>query len=67
MGDVTGAIRNYEAAETHRTEVPRMLFDKGRLEDLEGCVCMYALSSHIIYHHYECVCLERGQQRVATT
>jgi intraflagellar transport protein 140 len=35
VGDAAGAIRHYESAGTHKTEVPRMLFDKGRLGDLE--------------------------------
>ncbi|CAM9220844.1 unnamed protein product, partial [Hapterophycus canaliculatus] len=35
VGDTGGAIQHYELAGTHCTEVPRMLFERGRVEDLE--------------------------------
>ena len=35
IGDTRGAIRNFERADTYKTEVPRMLFDQGSMEDLE--------------------------------
>ena len=43
VGDFKGAARHYEDAETHRKEVPRMLFeqalvDPSRLDDLEGYI-----------------------------
>jgi intraflagellar transport protein 140 len=38
IGDDAGAISHYEAAQAHRHEVPRMLFDRGRVEDLERYV-----------------------------
>ena len=27
IGDINGAVKHFELADTHRTEVPRMLFD----------------------------------------
>eukprot|EP01105_Mastigella_eilhardi_P002868 TRINITY_DN1371_c0_g2_i2.p1 TRINITY_DN1371_c0_g2~~TRINITY_DN1371_c0_g2_i2.p1 ORF type:complete len:1217 (+),score=421.92 TRINITY_DN1371_c0_g2_i2:1075-4725(+) len=33
--DFAGAIQHYEKAETHRLEVPRMLFDAGKLMELD--------------------------------
>jgi intraflagellar transport protein 140 len=38
VGDIEGAIENYELSECARTEVPRMLFDIGRMDDLEDYV-----------------------------
>ena len=38
VGDIPAAIKNYEASETHRRQVPRMLFEVGRIEDLEAYV-----------------------------
>lgn len=38
IGDVDAAIQHYENSDTARTEVPRMLFDLGRVEDLEDYV-----------------------------
>ena len=35
MGDFRAAIKHYEASDTHRFEVPRMLFDAQRVADLE--------------------------------
>ena len=35
VGDIPAAIKNFEASETHRRQVPRMLFEAGRLDDLE--------------------------------
>ena len=34
-GNIEDAIKHYEKAETHRYEVPRMLFSKQRMPDLE--------------------------------
>eukprot|EP01012_Entosiphon_sulcatum_P045924 TRINITY_DN6146_c0_g1_i1.p1 TRINITY_DN6146_c0_g1~~TRINITY_DN6146_c0_g1_i1.p1 ORF type:complete len:1449 (+),score=295.84 TRINITY_DN6146_c0_g1_i1:53-4399(+) len=42
VGDVDGAIREYEQSKNHRYEVPRMLFDHGLLPQLET----YILNSH---------------------
>ena len=38
VGDTTAAIKNYEASETHRRQVPRMLFAAQRFEDLEAYI-----------------------------
>ena len=38
IGDSAGAIRNFERADTYKTEVPRMLFDQGKMEDLEDYI-----------------------------
>lgn len=38
IGDVQGAVENYEKSDTSRTEVPRMLFSQGRIEELEDYV-----------------------------
>lgn len=35
VGDTAGAIQHYELAGTHCVEVPRMLFERDRVEDLE--------------------------------
>ncbi|CAM9512421.1 unnamed protein product, partial [Sphacelaria rigidula] len=35
VGDTAGAIHHYEKAGTHCVEVPRMLFERDRVEDLE--------------------------------
>lgn len=35
VGDTAGAIQHYELAGTHCVEVPRMLYERGRVEDLE--------------------------------
>ena len=35
LGDFRRAIKHYEAAQVHRFEVPRMLFDAQRINDLE--------------------------------
>lgn len=35
VGDTAGAIKHFEAADTHAKEVPRMMFEKGRMADLE--------------------------------
>lgn len=35
MGETAEAIKNYEKSGTHRTEVPRMLYDANHLPDLE--------------------------------
>ncbi|CAN0099903.1 unnamed protein product, partial [Scytosiphon promiscuus] len=38
VGDTAGAIQHYELAGTHCTEVPRMLFERGRVDDLEDYI-----------------------------
>jgi intraflagellar transport protein 140 len=38
MGDLKGAIAQYEKSKTHSYEVPRMLFDAGRIPELEEYV-----------------------------
>ena len=38
IGDINQAIRHYESSETFRTEVPRMLYTTGQIEDLEDYV-----------------------------
>jgi intraflagellar transport protein 140 len=38
LGDLTGAIPQYEAANSHRTEVPRMLLSANSLSDLEAYI-----------------------------
>ena len=38
LGDLTGAIPQYEAANAHRTEVPRMLLSANSLGDLEAYI-----------------------------
>ena len=38
IGDISGAISNYEKADVSRTEIPRMLFSLGRLDDLEDYI-----------------------------
>lgn len=38
LGDLPSAIPQYEAANAHRTEVPRMLLSAGALSDLEGYI-----------------------------
>ena len=38
IGDISGAIKAYEQADAHQTEVPRMLFELERLQELEGYV-----------------------------
>ncbi|GMI07811.1 hypothetical protein TrVE_jg6403 [Triparma verrucosa] len=38
IGDTAGAIRNFERADTYKTEVPRMLFDQQRIDDLEDYI-----------------------------
>lgn len=38
LGDLTGAIPQYEAANAHRTEVPRMLLSADSLTDLEAYI-----------------------------
>jgi intraflagellar transport protein 140 len=38
MGNISDAIRQYELAEAHRTEVPRMLYDLQQVEDLEAYI-----------------------------
>jgi intraflagellar transport protein 140 len=38
IGDVSQAIRHYEDSDTFRTEVPRMLYTTGQIEDLEEYV-----------------------------
>lgn len=35
VGDTAGAIQHFELAGTHCVEVPRMLFERDRVEDLE--------------------------------
>jgi len=35
VGDIGRAVKHFEYADTHRTQVPRMLFDRQRLGDLE--------------------------------
>mmetsp|Transcript_19068 Transcript_19068/g.64920 ORF Transcript_19068/g.64920 Transcript_19068/m.64920 type:complete len:1396 (+) Transcript_19068:174-4361(+) len=37
-GEFQAAVKEYEAAETHRVEVPRMLYEAGQTEDLEKYV-----------------------------
>ena len=37
VGDIAGAIEHYERADTHRTEVPRMLFAQERLAESRCC------------------------------
>lgn len=38
LGNVEGAIQHYEISDTHRAEVPRMLYHRDRVEDLEDYV-----------------------------
>ena len=38
VGDILGAVREYEAAKTHRTEVPRMLFNLRMFADLNAYI-----------------------------
>jgi intraflagellar transport protein 140 len=38
LGDTANAIKNYEKSETHRKEVPRLLFDAQYVDDLEGYI-----------------------------
>jgi intraflagellar transport protein 140 len=38
VGDVEGAMHHYEVSENNRSEVPRMLFSLGRIDDLEDYV-----------------------------
>ena len=38
VGDTAGAIQHYELADTHCVEVPRMLFERDRVEDLEDYI-----------------------------
>ena len=38
IGDVLGAIRHYEKSNTHRHEVPRMLFELGEVDNLRKYV-----------------------------
>ncbi|CAM9303274.1 unnamed protein product, partial [Laminaria digitata] len=38
VGDTAGAIQHYELAGTHCVEVPRMLFERDRVEDLEDYI-----------------------------
>lgn len=38
MGETSAAIQNYEKSQTHKTEVPRMLFDTDHLQDLENYI-----------------------------
>lgn len=38
MGDFKAAIANYEASGTHRKQVPRMLFEAERLDELESYI-----------------------------
>jgi len=38
MADYSAAIANYEASGTHRVQVPRMLFQAGRIEELESYI-----------------------------
>jgi len=35
VGDISSAVKHFEHADTHRTQVPRMLSDRKRLTDLE--------------------------------
>ena len=35
MGDTANAIKQYELSETHRQEVPRMLYEADNFDDLE--------------------------------
>jgi intraflagellar transport protein 140 len=37
-GDFSGAVKEYELSNTHRTEVPRMLFDLRKLADLAAYI-----------------------------
>ena len=37
-GQTAAAIRNFERADTYKSEVPRMLFDQNRMEDLEDYI-----------------------------
>ena len=37
-GDIQGAIQNFEASDTYRSEVPRMLYSLGRMDDLEDYI-----------------------------
>lgn len=39
-----GAIRHYELAGTHCVEVPRMLFERDRVEDLEEYITQVKIS-----------------------
>ena len=38
LGEIDDAIEHYELANTHKTEVPRMLFNLDRIDDLEDYV-----------------------------
>lgn len=38
VGDTVGAIQHYEQAGTHCAEVPRMLFERQRVDDLEDYI-----------------------------
>lgn len=42
VGDTAGAIQHYEMAGTHCVEVPRMLFERDRVEDLEEYITQVA-------------------------
>ena len=38
VGDTAGAIKHYELSDTHRYEVPRMLYDSQHLDELEAYI-----------------------------
>jgi len=38
LGDTASAIKNYEKSDTHRKEVPRLLFDANYVDDLESYI-----------------------------
>ncbi len=38
IGDISGAIKHFESAEAHRTEVPRLFHESNRMDELEKYV-----------------------------
>lgn len=46
VGDTVGAIQHYELAGTHCVEVPRMLFERDRVEDLEEYITQVGRTPH---------------------
>lgn len=57
VGDTAGAIQHYELAGTHCVEVPRMLFERGRVEDLEEYitqVSLFQLAGLFCPTHHRC-------------
>ena len=64
VGDTAGAIRHYEVAGTHCVEVPRMLFERDRVEDLEDYITQVAFypkpfrreNDYFFMFSYSCYC-----------